>query len=310
MHNPHHGANKDGDDDDVAVRRAIAAAFVTHVVTGRATLPCGLDGPIIPPGGIAAIARLAVASAVATSLVCASVLPSGDIASCVVVWAFAAIEQYLLWRATTTDPGIILPARVGAPPAVPQPFVVAHSGEAVTLGVCPSCRIVRPPRSSHCRVMGACVAEYDHQCMWTGTCIGSRTFRYFAGFCYACCAHAAFALCRTICSAVRMRSDASAVSRDVAGAAFQAAATYLVIAFAAFAFVFAAVHSFFVTRHACTGTTGKDRSSASRKGVLFQRIDEPWSLSRWRQRLFGPLPPSEIDELLQTLRRSGRHHML
>eukprot|EP00760_Papus_ankaliazontas_P023672 PhM_4_TR2079/c0_g1_i4/m.47558/K16675/ZDHHC9_14_18; palmitoyltransferase ZDHHC9/14/18 len=47
---------------------------------------------------------------------------------------------------------------------------------------CHTCRIVRPPRASHCAECNYCVREYDHHCNVLGICVGERTWRYFVSF--------------------------------------------------------------------------------------------------------------------------------
>jgi len=50
------------------------------------------------------------------------------------------------------------------------------------LRLCPTCRIRRPPRSSHCRYCDNCVQEFDHHCFWVGNCVGARNHRSFIVF--------------------------------------------------------------------------------------------------------------------------------
>jgi hypothetical protein len=42
--------------------------------------------------------------------------------------------------------------------------------------------IFRPQRTSHCNICNNCVLNFDHHCVWLGTCIGRRNYKWFIYF--------------------------------------------------------------------------------------------------------------------------------
>jgi len=52
-------------------------------------------------------------------------------------------------------------------------------GHMVNLNYCYTCFHFRPPRTSHCAECDNCVEKFDHHCLWLGTCIGKRNYKYF-----------------------------------------------------------------------------------------------------------------------------------
>ena len=57
------------------------------------------------------------------------------------------------------------------------------SGAAISsLKFCETCLIFRPNKAAHCNLCNNCVSEFDHHCVWLGTCIGRNNYKLFFAF--------------------------------------------------------------------------------------------------------------------------------
>lgn len=124
-----------------------------------------------------------------------SVVPRDEWISHVIGSILAFLSLSCLVLSVTIDPGILPPAPLQKAPG--RSNVVIIRGRPVECKVCPTCHILRPPRSSHCPFCDVCVEEFDHHCGVLGSCVAKRTFRFFCGFFVFTAALALFILIRS-----------------------------------------------------------------------------------------------------------------
>lgn len=101
-----------------------------------------------------------------------------------------------------TDPGII-PRRdlqdmfeglreavasvTGVPSDVTQQSAITALQQQRGCRWCNTCKVVRPPRASHCRDCDNCVLTFDHHCPFVNNCIGQRNYGFFNAFLVSTC---------------------------------------------------------------------------------------------------------------------------
>lgn len=141
-----------------------------------------------------------VPSSIYFFLVCPPLIHRGIYLLPAATFAIFLAATGLLLATCCTDPGIIPRREVILATGTADKLQSAlgydvlggsFSGQQVTLSAerrcqgyrwCSTCRIVRPPRASHCSDCDNCVMRYDHHCPFVNNCVGQRNYHFFFGF--------------------------------------------------------------------------------------------------------------------------------
>ena len=89
------------------------------------------------------------------------------------------IEVFANCRAGFTEPGILPKQYIPFVPRILKERKYVIRGHLFNINYCTTCDIYRPPRTSHCSLCDNCVQKFDHHCMWIGTDVGIRNYKFF-----------------------------------------------------------------------------------------------------------------------------------
>ncbi|KAG1947490.1 palmitoyltransferase ZDHHC18-B isoform X1 [Pimephales promelas] len=178
----------------------------------------------------------------------------------------------------------------------PRTKEVLINQQVVKLKYCFTCKIFRPPRTSHCSLCDNCVERFDHHCPWVGNCVGKRNYRFFYTFVVSLSFLTAFIFgCVTTHLALRSQGGNGLV---VALQASPASALELVVCFFSVWSILglSGFHTYLV---AANLTTNEDIKGSWSGKSGNEDVGNPYSYNSMMKNccsvLCGPMPPSLID---------------
>ncbi|XP_058610389.1 palmitoyltransferase ZDHHC18-B isoform X1 [Onychostoma macrolepis] len=178
----------------------------------------------------------------------------------------------------------------------PRTKEVVINQQVVKLKYCFTCKIFRPPRTSHCSLCDNCVERFDHHCPWVGNCVGKRNYRFFYTFIVSLSFLTAFIFaCVTTHLALRSQGGNGLV---FALQASPASALELVVCFFSVWSILglSGFHTYLV---AANLTTNEDIKGSWSGKSGNEDVGNPYSYNSIIKNccsvLCGPMPPSLID---------------
>uniref|UniRef100_A0A5S6Q7K5 Palmitoyltransferase n=1 Tax=Trichuris muris TaxID=70415 RepID=A0A5S6Q7K5_TRIMR len=178
----------------------------------------------------------------------------------------------------------------------PRVKEVLINGQVVKLKYCYTCKIYRPPRTSHCSVCDNCIERFDHHCPWVGNCIGKRNYRYFYVFLLSLSFLCVFIFACVVVHAVLVTKEKNFVQF------IQECPGSLIVALICFFSVWSVLgltgfHSYLITANQTTNEDIKGQFEGKKEGADGYR--NPYSAGNFFRdcatALCGPQYPSLID---------------
>ncbi|XP_056150034.1 palmitoyltransferase ZDHHC14-like [Lampris incognitus] len=216
----------------------------------------------------------------------------------------------MLFRASFSDPGVLPRATPdeaadlerqidvancpgGAKPP-PRTREVLINGQTVKLKYCFTCKIFRPPRTSHCSLCDNCVERFDHHCPWVGNCVGRRNYRFFYLFILSLSLLIIFIFAFVITHVILRSNQTSFLSalKDNPASVLEVVVCF----FSIWSIVgLSGFHTYLISSNQTTNEDIKGSWSTKRGKDNYNPYSYGNILTNCCAALCGPLPPSLID---------------
>ena len=122
-----------------------------------------------------------------------------DITPIIIIILLYIISIFSALRGGFTDPGILSRQNQDFYYSTNRPILKINiNGHIINLNYCYSCSLYRPPRTSHCAICDNCIERFDHHCIWLGTCVGKRNYKFFYSLIFSLNVTAVFEVCYSI----------------------------------------------------------------------------------------------------------------